>query len=137
MDQDHAVDVKVVTDDSKAEGSNVPHAKVLIALADAVVQRNEPLLPGARQNAIDALGVDGFADAAAVIGNFERMNRIADAAGLELDTPVRVLSSDIRDQIGINSFATAAHTKPTGRFTKLLARAGLPIAARLLPKRRE
>lgn len=74
------------------------------------------------------MGYEALVDAAAVIGNFQRMNRIADASGLELDAPVRALSGGLREELGINEFSTAANTKPTGAAMKLFGNLIFPIA---------
>lgn len=135
MGQKDQVDLSVVTNTENAANSGVPNAPELIAFADAAIKRDTGKLPAARDAVRDALGADALVVAAGVIGNFERMNRIADAAGIELDAPVRTLSSGIRDEIGINGFVSAKNTKPTGPIAKLVAWIAWPIAARVLPKR--
>jgi hypothetical protein len=40
-------------------------------------------------------------DAAGVASNFERMVRIADSTGIQLDTRMAALSKGVRDQLGL------------------------------------
>lgn len=61
----------------------IPGGKLLLRLVDAVLTRSEPL--GVIQAAIiDELGPESLVDAASVFGNFEMMNRIADATGIPI-----------------------------------------------------
>ena len=56
-------------------------------------------------------------DAAAVVGNFERMVRIADGTGIPLDKPVAMVSADMREELGLDAksvaarFTSESHTK--------------------------
>ena len=67
-------------------------------------------------------------DTAAVIGNFQRMVRIADATGIPLDAPVGALSAEIRDELDLGSFASAANTPDPGTLQKAAGRALRPAA---------
>ena len=74
-------------------------------------------------------------DAAAVIGNFERMVRIADGTGIPLDKPVAMITADMREELGIDRFATAVNTPTLNGFQRMLGRlmAGMmPVALRVL-----
>ena len=90
------------------------HGDVLTAFAEALVGDDEDLLATARRRVAQALGPAGLVDAAAVASNFERMNRIADATGIPLDGPVAALSSDLRDTLGLDRFASAANSSRVG-----------------------
>lgn len=118
----------MVSDPAAADESGVAHAGLLVAYADAIVQGPESEIAGARAAIVKAIGSEAAADAAAVIGNFERMNRIADATGIELDAPLRALSGGMREDLGINGFDSAANTKPTGGLMKLVSKLIFPLA---------
>lgn len=107
----------------------MPHGPALTAFAEALVQGDEAALAEARGRVLQALGPAGLVDAAAVASNFERMVRIADATGIPLDTPMAALTADLRDRLGLDRFASAAHTKRLGWF-RLRAAAGLRGAMR-------
>jgi len=51
-----------------------------------------------------------FADVAATIGAFNVVDRIADATGIPLDDMMKMMSGDIRGELGLTRFASAANT---------------------------
>ena len=112
--QGHKVDLAAITDPKAADASGIPQAGVLVAFADAVVGRDDGELDRAREAVLDDLGAVGLVDAAAVASNFERMVRIADGCGIPLDPPVVMLSEDVRDDLGIDRYTSAANTPGQG-----------------------
>ena len=86
-----------------------------------------------RKALIERLGEDRFVEAAAVVANFQRMVRIADATGIPLDGMVMAMSDDFRGELGIDDFEGAARTKPLGFLAKLAAPVVRRIAPKLLP----
>ena len=54
-----------------------------------------------------ALGPGGLVDAAAVFGNFEMMNRIADATGMPVPRHRMASTGDWQEEIGIDAMAPA------------------------------
>jgi hypothetical protein len=128
-----SVDLHALTDAGAAGTAGVAHERELLALAEAVVQGGEAELAAARRAALAALGSESFLAAAAVAGNFERMVRIADATGIPLDAPLAALTADLRAELGIDAFGSAANTPPVSRLRWLLGRALAPLASRLLP----
>ena len=64
----------------------------------------------ARAALIDAVGGDGFVDAAGVVGHFERLVRVADATGIPLDAAAAEATVDIREDLDLNTFGMAART---------------------------
>jgi len=101
--------------------SRVPHGPALTALAEALVRGDGLALGEARARVLQALGPAGLVDAAAVASNFERMVRIADATGIPLDAPMAALTADLRDRMGLDRFASSAHTRRLGWFRRRLA----------------
>jgi len=126
------VDVAAVTEDAAAAGSGIAHAGSLAAFAEAAVAGDEARLAAARQGVLDALGAEALVDAAAVVGNFERMTRIADATGIPLDPPVKALTQDIRSDLGLDDFGSARNTPPLGGLGRIAGRVLRPIAVRAL-----
>ena len=121
-------DVRAVTE-GEAVTSGVPGGEALTAFAEAAVAGDEAAVGAARERVRSELGEAAMVDAAAVIGNFERMVRIADGTGIPLDKPVAVISADLRDELGLDAFASAGHTPPVRGLQRLVGR-GL---SRLLP----
>ena len=95
----------------------------LLPIAEGV---GDPLLPGggeligfvnatlvgdgvdeARSAVVNALGPTATVDAAAVMGNFEMMNRIADGVGMPVGRGTRTRMAPIIQQLGIDSFPHA------------------------------
>ena len=68
----------------------------LRALVDAVVLRDHLERDGALQAVVDVVGVEGAVRAAAVIGNFEMMNRHLDAMGIGPNARSTSIASDLR-----------------------------------------
>ena len=126
-------DLHAVTAGEAAAPVGVPHERELIALAEAVVRGGEVELAEARGKALAALGPESFVAAAAVASNFERMVRIADATGIPLDAPLDAISADMRAELGIDAFGSAANTPRVFAVRRLLGRALAPLARYLMP----
>ena len=73
--------------------------------AEAVLGRDDGRLSRARIRLTEALGTDALVDAAAVVANFNAIDRIADATGIPIDAERVQLTADLRAQLGINAFA--------------------------------
>ena len=106
------------------------HADALVALAEALVGEDDAALAEARRRALDEVGAEAFVDAVAVASNFERMVRIADGTGIPLDTPVNLISEDVREELNLGRFAAAAHTPPVSAWQRPLGR----VLRRLMPR---
>lgn len=96
-----------------------------------MVGSDDEALARARQRVLTELGAAPLVDAVAVASNFERMVRIADGTGIPLDDPVAIMTSDLREQLGINRFTAAANTPPPGVSRRLLAPLLRPLLARM------
>ena len=127
--QGDKVDVSAITDPKAADASGIPQAGVLVAFADAVVGRDDAELGRAREAVLDELGAPGLVDSAAVASNFERMVRIADGCGIPLDPPVVMLTEDVRDDLGLDQFASAANTPGQGFLGRSLG----PVLRAVVP----
>jgi len=131
-------DLSAVTDGGASAQSGIAHGEVLVAFAEAAVAGTGEDLARARSAVVDAMGPDAMVDAAAIIGNFQRMVRIADSTGIPLDAPLARLSADVRADIGIDTFGSARNTPQSGPLTRAFARLAGPIMgpmARLLTRR--
>ncbi len=116
-----------MTDAKAAATSGVAHAEALVAFTEAVLGEDDEELTRARGELLDKVGPEGLVDAAAVVGNFERMVRIADATGIPLDAALALASEDLRGELGLDRFGSAANTPTAGRFSRVLARALRPV----------
>ena len=116
--------------------SGVPAEAQLLHLVEASLDvEREAELPAARQALQKELGADALVDAAAVIGNFQRMTRIADGTGIPLDAPIAAMTADLREDLGINAFGSAAYTPKVGPLKRWLFRLLAPLMIKRLRKR--
>jgi len=74
----------------------VPNGRLLIAFAEAVLGEEDGTLTQARASLAAALGPAGLADAAAVVGLFNAIDRVADATGIPLEAEKAAASADFR-----------------------------------------
>ena len=85
-------------------GSDVPHGETLLAFADAVLGTDDDHLAVAREAMRHAVGEAGLSDAAAVIGGFDGITRIADAIGIPLEPEKAVDTADFFAALDIGQF---------------------------------
>ena len=115
-----------------AEDSGVRGQAELLALVDATLDpqpglNQPPRLSDAQLRIAEQLGDAALVEAAAVIGNFERMTRIADGTGIPLDEPVAAMTAELREELGINEFSSAAYTPKVGWLKKTLFKLLAPL----------
>jgi len=65
------------------------------------VRRDPAATATARQSLLETLGPDALVDAAGTIGNFEMMNRIADATGMPVGGGSKKANADIIELLDI------------------------------------
>ena len=101
------VDLAPVNGGHDTDGG-VEHGAALLAFTEAVMRG----LPAeAERRAVrKLLGDEGFVDLAAVIGSFNVVDRIADATGIPLDEPLAASSGEVRRELDLGRFASAANT---------------------------
>jgi hypothetical protein len=136
--------LEFVNDGKAAAASGVAHADALVALAEALVGDDDAALDAARQRALEQIGPAALVDAVAVASNFERMVRIADGTGIPLDTPMNLVSEDVREELHLGRFAAATHTpdvaawqRPLGRVLRKLMPRILKLAGSRMAKARD
>ena len=122
-------DLRVITEGSKGADSGVTHSDALVAFAEAAVGSDSAALATARDALREAAGSGALVDAAAVVGNFQRMVRIADGAGIALDGPVALLSADFREDIGLEDFSTANRIVDIGTLGRVFGGVARKVVA--------
>ncbi|UCE87537.1 MAG: hypothetical protein JSU66_07440 [Deltaproteobacteria bacterium] len=131
-------DLGGISEGAQAGDAGIAHGARLTAFADAAVQGDPAELAAARDALRDAAGSAVVVDAAGVVGNFERMVRIADGTGIPLDGIVGVVSTDLREALGIDAFRSRRLARSEA-FTRLLGpplRGALHGALRVAGRRR-
>jgi hypothetical protein len=93
-----------LTNHEAAASSGVEHGNLLIAFAEAMVGDDDTTLTHARHAVIEGLSPETLVDAAGVASNFERMVRIADATGIQLDERMAILSQEVREVLHLERF---------------------------------
>jgi hypothetical protein len=91
-----------ISDGAKGGDAGIEHGERLTAFAEAAVQGDPAELATARDALRAAAGSEVVVDAAAVIGNFERMVRIADGTGIPLDRIVDAMTSHLGAELGLD-----------------------------------
>ncbi len=124
--------MRAITEGREAGDSGVAHGDALLAFAEAAVAGDEQALSRARVAVRERLGPDELVDAAAVVANFERMDRIADSTGIALDTPLELATGELRERLGVGCFASATNTTAAAPMMRALGRLVEPIAPRVM-----
>jgi hypothetical protein len=82
----------------------VTGAADLMAFADAAVRHDPSGIARSRTSLVGSLGEAAMLDAAAVIGGFDGITRIADATGIPLEPAKAEQTADFRAALGIDRF---------------------------------
>jgi len=105
--QNRDYDLTAVT--SVAEGdAGVPHGRPLLRFAEAVLGEDDAVLANVRAELMEVLHPQGLVDAAAVVGLFNAIDRVADATGIPLEAEKAEASADFRAALGLDRFAVGA-----------------------------
>ncbi len=86
-----------------AGGSGVGHEQALLAFADAAVGATKQLA-AARSAVLRELGEAAMLDAAAVIGGFDAITRVADGTGIPLEEAKAEATAEWRAELRIDDF---------------------------------
>jgi hypothetical protein len=95
------VDARAVTDPTF--DPLIPGGVALLRLVDAVLARSAGI-KAAGDSVCAELGEAGLVDAAAVIGNFQMMNRVADGTGMPTGRGSRIRSAALIELLGLDRF---------------------------------
>jgi hypothetical protein len=87
----------------------VAHGAALVRFAEAATRGSEDL-PAARDTLLAEVGGERFVEAAATVGIFNGLVRVADATGIPLDEPTRDRTTSLRGDLGLDAYAGARNT---------------------------
>ena len=93
-----------------AGDAGVPHGARLLVFTEAVQGPDDAALERAREAVLEVLSPEEFVDACAVIAAFNVVDRIADATGIPLDPMLQEGSAEVRAELELARFASAANT---------------------------
>lgn len=104
------------------EGEAIKGEQALLAFAESALYFDHDATRIARDKLCAVLGEAAMIDSACIIANFQRMVRISDGTGIPLDTPVAMITADLREELGINQFGSAGNTPKVTGIKKVLGR---------------
>jgi hypothetical protein len=105
--QNRDYDLNAVTGAVQSD-AGVPHGRLLVEFAEAVLGEDEAALTRVRAALSEAIGPAGLVDAAGVVGLFNAIDRVADATGIPLEVEKAVASADFRAALGVDRFDVGA-----------------------------
>jgi hypothetical protein len=97
------VELKAITDSTI--DPLIPGGRDLLRFVDAVLNNGD--ITAARAAVLSVIGESAAVDAAAVMGNFEMMNRIADGVGMPVGGGTRGQASQIIADLGLDLYPHA------------------------------
>lgn len=103
----YQIEIAAVADPSLDSG--VPGSSVLLGLVDAFLLGDESAMSKARSAVVHELGDEAFIDAAAVFGNFEMMNRIAEGTGIPVAPQIIERESETMQALGLYEILKSQH----------------------------
>ena len=109
MTQNRDYDLTAVTGAVQSD-AGVPHGRLLVEFAEAVLGEDEEALTRARAALHTAIGPAGLVDAAGVVGLFNAIDRVADATGIPLEPEKAAASAGFRAVLGVDCFDAAIRT---------------------------
>ena len=71
---------------------------------------DEEAFSEARTDLVAQMGEKAMVDAAGVVSNFQRMDRIADSTGIPSDAPMMIAQQEYVDQLGLDRYGSAGNT---------------------------
>lgn len=103
------LDLSIVNGPIRSD-SGIAHGRELVAFTDAVMGRDEAALARRREALRSVLPEASFVDVAATIAAFNVVDRVADATGIPLDPILEAMSSEVRRELDLARFPSAANT---------------------------
>ncbi len=82
----------------------LPHGLVLLDFVDAVLAGKADDLDDAREELLHQMGPAALVDASGVVGNFQMMNRIADATGMPVGKGTLKRTKEWRQLLGLDRY---------------------------------
>ncbi len=101
------IDLEGLTDPNCTRIEGIPHSEVLLRFANAFMGTDANALTQARDELVNEMGAPVMIDAAGVASNFQRMVRIADGTGIQLDSmgdEIDAMVEETNEKLGINEY---------------------------------
>ena len=104
-----AADLALVEGHRRGDGG-VAHGARLLAFTEAAMGTDAAALTRERTALRADVSDAAFVDVCAVIGVFNIVDRVADATGIPLDEPLLLMSGEVRSELDLARFPSAANT---------------------------
>ncbi len=117
-----SVNLDGITDPDCTRVDDIPHSEALIRFCDTFMGDDPDVFAAARTALADEMGMDSMVDAAGVVSNFQRMDRIADGTGIPSDGPMMMLQQEFVEQLGLDRFTSAGNTPEMSWLKRLLVK---------------
>ncbi|GMQ98075.1 MAG: hypothetical protein BMS9Abin17_0580 [Acidimicrobiia bacterium] len=95
----YEIDLAAISDTSIPIG--IPGGNLLLELVDVLHGVSDEALADIQSALIDRLGPEALVDAAAVFGNFQMMNRVAEGSGIPIPQQAIDRESDLVTKLGL------------------------------------
>ena len=105
-----SVNLEGISDPACTRIDDEPHSEALIRFCDTFLGEDPDAFASARDALAAEMGVPAMVDAAGIVSNFQRMDRIADSTGIPSDGPMILMQEEFVDQLGLQDFVSAANT---------------------------
>jgi hypothetical protein len=92
------------------DDAGVEQGARLVSFTEAVMGNDAGAMARERASLRAVLSPEQFVDTCAVIAAFNVVDRIADATGIPLDGMMQAMSGDVRQQLDLARFGSAANT---------------------------
>jgi len=102
------IDINMIMGSEEESHSDIQYAHELMQFAGSLASRDESALEVARDELLSQAGPRVLVDAAGVAANFQRMVRIADAAGIPVDSNDNEISNQVRSDLNLYKFDQGA-----------------------------
>ncbi len=93
------LDLSVIADPAVRIG--IPGGTALLRFVDVLFGRSSESLQRVHHDIVDQLGPESLVDAAAVFGNFEMMNRVAEGSGIPVPSQAVEREADMVRTLGL------------------------------------
>ena len=87
--------------DGGLEDSELPNCNILNAFVEAIFNRDPARIAITRSAIVNVMGEQAMVDAAATIAAFNMYSRMADATGIPLEDTKRDITSEMREELGM------------------------------------
>ncbi len=105
----HEYDIRIEGIVDPAIDVGVPGGLALVGLVDRMVEGNISACQQARATVLEELGPESLVDAAAVFGNFEMMNRVAEGTGIAVPPQALEREAEMMQTLGLYDILKSHH----------------------------